>query len=290
VYSTAFCSRPFPGERNTRAVHYKVALPPRDCILPQLRLKQCMQVLGIIPARYASTRFPGKPLALIAGKPLIQWVVERCQQAKSLSEVIVATDDTRIWEVAQGFCRAEMTVPDHPSGTDRIAEVAARCECDAVVNIQGDEPLIDPAVIDAVAGALKDELMSTAAVPIRSAEEYDNPNVVKVVVNAAARALYFSRRTVPYLREAASRSVSEQLAAFPFLKHLGIYGYRRDTLLKLIRLPVSPLENAEKLEQLRALENGIPIAVIRTDYDSVGVDIPADVKRVEMILKTNGQL
>jgi 3-deoxy-manno-octulosonate cytidylyltransferase (CMP-KDO synthetase) len=249
-----------------------------------------MQVLGIIPARYASTRFPGKPLALIAGKPLIQWVVEACQQAKSLSEVIVATDDTRIWEVAQGLCRAEMTVPDHPSGTDRIAEVAARCECDAVVNIQGDEPLIDPAVIDAVAGALKEEPMSTAAAPIRSAEEYDNPNVVKVVVNAAARALYFSRRTVPYLREAASRSVSEQLAAFPFLKHLGIYGYRRDTLLKLIRLPVSPLENAEKLEQLRALENGIPIAVIRTDYDSVGVDIPADVKRVEMILKTNGQL
>ena len=125
-----------------------------------------MKVVGIIPARYASTRFPGKPLALIAGKPLIQHVVERCQQAKSLTEVIVATDDTRIWEVAQNFCRAEMTRADHPSGSDRIAEVAARCACDAVVNIQGDEPLIDPAVIDAVAGALAHAEMSTAATPI----------------------------------------------------------------------------------------------------------------------------
>ena len=229
-------------------------------------------------------------MALIGGKTLIQRVVERCQQAKSLSEVIVATDDTRIWEVAQNFCRAEMTEPDHPSGTDRIAEVAARCRCDGVVNIQGDEPLIDPAVIDGVANRLKTEEMSTAAVPIKSYEEYENPNVVKVVVNAAGRALYFSRRTVPYLREAASRSVSEQLAAFPFLKHLGLYGYRRETLLRLVKLPVSPLEDAEKLEQLRALENGIPIAVIRTDYESVGVDVPGDVKRVEKLLKLNGQL
>src|SRR5213595_4040751 len=116
-----------------------------------------MKILGLIPARYASTRFPGKPLALIAGKPLIQHVVERCQKAKTLSEVIVATDDTRIWEVAQSFCRVEMTSPDHPSGSDRIAEVAARCECDAVVNIQGDEPLIEPAIIDAVARALGNE-------------------------------------------------------------------------------------------------------------------------------------
>src|SRR5215469_13555516 len=122
-----------------------------------------MKIIGIIPARFASTRFPGKPLALIAGKPLIQHVVERCQQAKSLSEVIVATDDTRIWEVAQNFCRAEMTTPEHPSGSDRIAEVAANCQCDGVVNIQGDEPLIEAAVIDAVAGALKQEEMSTAA-------------------------------------------------------------------------------------------------------------------------------
>lgn len=244
-----------------------------------------MNVIGIIPARYASTRFPGKPLALIAGKPLIRHVVERCQQARCLSEVIVATDDTRIWEVAQTFCRAEMTAPEHPSGSDRIAEVAARSACDAVVNIQGDEPLMDPAVIDAVAGALAHTEISTAATAITSPEDYGSPNVVKVVVSAAGHALYFSRRAIPYVRDAASGSANEQLAAFPFLKHLGIYGYRRETLLRLVRFPVSPLEQAEKLEQLRALENGIPIAVVQVDYDSVGVDVPADVARVEQLLK-----
>ena len=243
-----------------------------------------VKIIGVIPARYASTRFPGKPLALIAGKPLIQHVVEQCQRAKSLSEVIVATDDTRIWELAQNFCRAEMTLPDHPSGSDRIAEVAARCDCDAIVNIQGDEPLIDPAVIDTVAGALVGNEMSTAATPIMNLTELDNPNVVKVVVNAAGRALYFSRRTIPYLREAASRPASEQLAAFPFLKHLGIYGYQRETLLRLVKFPVAPLENAEKLEQLRALENGISIAVVKVDYDSIGVDMPEDVARVEALI------
>jgi 3-deoxy-manno-octulosonate cytidylyltransferase (CMP-KDO synthetase) len=243
-----------------------------------------MKVLGIIPARYASTRFPGKPLAMIAGKPLLQHVVERCLQATSLSEVIVATDDTRIWEVAQNFCRVEMTAPDHPSGTDRVAEVAARCACDAVVNIQGDEPLIDPGLVDDVAAALEQEEMSTAAAPILDPEEYGNPNVVKVVVNAAGCALYFSRRTVPYLREAASRSVSEQLAAFPFLKHLGIYGYRRDLLQRLVQWPVSALEQAERLEQLRALENGVRIAVVRTNSVGIGVDRPEDVARAEQLL------
>ena len=243
-----------------------------------------MKIIGIIPARFASTRFPGKPLALIAGKPLIQHVVEQCQRAKTLSEVIVATDDTRIWEVAQDFCRVEMTRPDHPSGSDRIAEVAERCDADAILNIQGDEPLIDPNVVDAVARALGQNEMSTAATPVRNPDEYDNPNVVKVVVNTAGQALYFSRRTIPYVREAASRPVPEQLAAFPFLKHLGIYGYRRGTLLRLVKFPVSPLENAEKLEQLRALENGIGIAVVKVDYDSIGVDLPEDVARVEKIL------
>jgi 3-deoxy-manno-octulosonate cytidylyltransferase (CMP-KDO synthetase) len=243
-----------------------------------------MKILGIIPARYGSSRFPGKPLALIAGKPLIQHVVERCQRASSLVEVVVATDDTRIWEVAQNFCRAEMTSPDHPSGSDRIAEVAARCPCDAVLNIQGDEPLIAPAVIDAVAGALARAEMSTAATLINHPEDLDNPNVVKVVVSSSGRALYFSRRTIPYVRDAARRSATEQLAAFPFLKHLGIYGYKRESLLRLIKFPVSPLEQAEKLEQLRALENGIPIAVVKVKYDSIGVDVPADVKRVEELL------
>jgi 3-deoxy-manno-octulosonate cytidylyltransferase (CMP-KDO synthetase) len=243
-----------------------------------------MNIIGVIPARYGSTRFPGKPLALIAGKPLIQHVVERCRAAKTLSEVVVATDDPRIRDVASQFCRVEMTSPNHPSGSDRIAEVASRVPADALVNIQGDEPLIDPTVIDAVAGALAEAEMSTAATPVRNAEDYDNPNVVKVVVNRAGLALYFSRRTIPYLREAANGSVSEQMAAFPFLKHLGIYGYRRETLLRLVGFPVSGLEAAEKLEQLRALENGIPIAVVRVNYDSIGVDTPDDVARVESLL------
>lgn len=242
-------------------------------------------ILGIIPARYASSRFPGKPLAKIGGKPLLQHVVERCRQSKSLTEVIVATDDDRIADFAEKFCRVEMTSPDHPSGTDRAAEVARRHPCDAVINIQGDEPMIDPAVIDAVARGLAHAPMSTAATPIKDPAEYDNPNVVKVVANLVERALYFSRRTIPYVRDAASGSGTEQLAAFPFLKHIGIYGYRRDTLLKLVGFPPSPLERAEKLEQLRALENGIELAVVRVDYDSVGVDVPEDVARVEAWLK-----
>ncbi len=243
-----------------------------------------MRILGIIPARYASTRFPGKPLALIARKPLIQHVVERCKQAKSLAEVIVATDDERIRKVAQHFCRVEMTSPDHPSGTDRIAEIIHRTPCDAAVNIQGDEPLVDPKVVDTVAQALSKAPMSTAATLLKDPTEYENPNVVKVVVNSAGRALYFSRRTIPYLRDAVNSPVAEQLMAFPFLKHLGIYGYRRETLLRLVKIPVSPLEQAEKLEQLRALENGIEIAVVQVAYESVGVDVPADVGRVEKLM------
>ena len=243
-----------------------------------------MKILGVIPARYASSRFPGKPLALIAGKPLIQHVVERCQKAQMLAEVIVATDDERIRRVAAQFCRVEMTSAAHPSGSDRIAEVAGRCPAEGILNIQGDEPLIEPAVIDRVAELIAREPMSTAASPLSNPADYDNPNIVKVVVNRAGHALYFSRRTIPYLRAAASRSVSEQLAAFPFLKHLGIYGYQRETLLQLVQWPVSPLEEAEKLEQLRALENGVRIAVATVAYDSVGVDVPEDVGRVERLL------
>ena len=244
-----------------------------------------MRILGVIPARFAATRFPGKPLALIAGKPLIQRVIEQCRKAKSLSEVIVATDDARIRDAVQPFCRVEMTAPDHPSGTDRIAEVATRLDCEALVNIQGDEPLIDPRVIDAVAHALQGSEISTAATPIRHPHEYLSPNVVKLVVNRAGQALYFSRRTIPYVRDAANGPAQEQMAAFPFLKHLGIYGYRRETLLRLVQFPVSSLERAEKLEQLRALENGIAIAVVQVEYDSIGVDLPEDVQRVEEILR-----
>jgi 3-deoxy-manno-octulosonate cytidylyltransferase (CMP-KDO synthetase) len=248
-------------------------------------MKENALILGVIPARYGSTRFPGKPLVLINGKPLIQHVVERCRRAGSLSDIVVATDDERIRAVASEFCRVEMTSENHPSGLDRIAEVAARVECDAVVNIQGDEPLIDPTVIDAVADALRECEMSTAATPMRQMADFQNPNVVKVVVNAFGRALYFSRRTIPYVRDAASGSEEEQLAAFPFLKHLGIYGYRRETLLGLVKHPLSPLERAERLEQLRALEIGLQIAVVRVEYDSVGVDAPEDIERVERLLE-----
>ena len=244
-----------------------------------------MKTIGIIPARYASTRFPGKPLVLIAGKPLVQHVVERCREAQSLEDVIVATDDERIAKVAREFCAVEMTRADHPSGTDRIAEVAARLDCDAVVNVQGDEPLIPATVIDAVAGALTDAEMTTAATPVSNITEYSDPNAVKVVVSIEGRALYFSRRTIPFIRDLAEESPEQQLAAFPFLKHLGIYGYRRDTLKRLVEFAPSPLEQVERLEQLRALENGIGIAVCTVNYDTVGVDVPEDVQRVEALLR-----
>lgn len=245
-----------------------------------------MKLLGIIPARFGSTRFPGKPLHLIAGQPLLRHVVERCARARSLAEVIVATDDERIANVARRFATVEMTRADHPSGTDRVAEVVARRACDGAVNIQGDEPLMDPAVIDAVAGCLASAPMSTAATPLKGLDELDNPNVVKVVVSLGGRALYFSRRTIPYLRDFAARPAAEQFAGFPFLKHLGIYGYRRDTLLRLVGLPVSALEQAERLEQLRALENDLPLAVVRVAHDSVGVDTPEDAARVEALLRS----
>ena len=247
-----------------------------------------MKTVGIIPARYASTRFPGKPLVLVAGQLLVGRVVDRARQARRLSEVIVATDDDRIRAAVAPFCRVEMTSPAHQTGTERVAEVAGRLDCEAVVNIQGDEPLIDPALIDRVADALAQAELSTAAVALRDPADYDNPNVVKVVVSATGRALYFSRRTIPYLREAADRSVNEQLAAFAFRKHLGIYGYRRGALLRLVRLPVSPLEAAEKLEQLRALENDLPILVVSADQEGIGVDVPSDVARAEALLRAAG--
>ena len=214
----------------------------------------------------------------------MQHVVERCREATSLTEVIVATDDERIAEVAREFCSVEMTRTDHLSGTDRIAEVAARRDCAAVVNVQGDEPLIAPEVIDAVAGALSEAEMTTAATLVNNISDYSDPNVVKVVVSAAGRALYFSRRTIPFVRDMAEESPEQQLQAFPFLKHLGIYGYRCEALRRLVEFPPSPLEQTERLEQLRALENGIEIAVCPVEYEAIGVDVPEDVQRVEALL------
>lgn len=243
-----------------------------------------MKIVGIIPARYASTRFPGKSLAPIAGKPLILWVIEQCQKASSLAEIVVATDNEYIAEIASKQARVELTRGDHPSGTDRIAEVAARLECDGVVNIQGDEPLIQPTVIDQVAEALNESEMSTAATPIHSIEDYSDPNVVKVVLDRQSKALYFSRRSIPYLRDQADTPLTVQIEQFPFLKHLGIYAFRTKTLQKIVQLPVSELEKAERLEQLRAIDNGIGIKVVTVEYDSIGVDTPEDVAKVEKLL------
>ena len=247
-------------------------------------------IVGIIPARYASTRFPGKPLHVIGGKPLIQHVVERCRESARLTDVIVATDDRRIAEVTGKFCRTEMTRGDHPSGTDRIAEVAGRLgdEVGGIVNIQGDEPLIDPGVIDAVAVKLEEFEMSTAAVRISDGAALSNPNIVKVVMGAGGRALYFSRSMIPYVRDHGGAQADKLVEQVSFFHHLGIYGYRRTVLENLVQLPVSVLEEVEKLEQLRALEAGISIGVVVTARRSIGVDTPEDAELVEKLLAQNG--
>jgi len=240
-----------------------------------------MQILGVIPARYQSSRFPGKPLADMGGKSLIERVVDQCRQSRQLADVIVATDDERIREHVSRFCRVEMTSSEHPSGTDRVAEVMERHpDYEGAINIQGDEPMIDPSVIDQVAMALEVAPMTTAATPIVREDDYENVHVNKVILNQASQAIYFSRRTIPCVRDDLNRPVGDQLKAYPFLKHLGIYGYRRDTLLQLVQWPVSALEQAEKLEQLRALDHGIPIHVSVVDYESIGVDTPEDLQQV----------
>lgn len=242
------------------------------------------RTLGVIPARYAAQRFPGKPLALIAGKPLVQRVYEQARQARSLDEVVVATDDTRILEAVENFGgTAVLTSPDCPSGTDRAAEVARQHACDLVVNIQGDEPLMKPAMIDQLVTGMQASpafVMGTLARPVESAEVWSNPNVVKVVFGVNGNALYFSRCPVPFGRDAGGGFVAGQSH-----KHIGIYAYRRDFLLKFVTLPQSLLEKTEKLEQLRALENGFGIRVWVTPHDSIGVDRPEDVELVEEILR-----
>lgn len=243
------------------------------------------RTLGVIPARYGAQRFPGKPLAMIAGKPLVQRVYEQAIQATTLDEVIVATDDTRILEAVESFGgTAVMTAADCPSGTDRAAAVARDHPCDLVVNIQGDEPLLRPAMIDQLVRGMTeapDIPMGTLARPIVAADVWANPNVVKVVCGTTGNALYFSRRPIPYAREAGGEFVSGQAH-----KHIGIYAYRRDFLLRFVTLAPTPLERTEKLEQLRALENGFAIRVWVTPFDSIGVDTPEDVKLVEEILGT----
>jgi 3-deoxy-manno-octulosonate cytidylyltransferase (CMP-KDO synthetase) len=235
-------------------------------------------VLGIIPARFASARFPGKPIAPLAGKPMIQHVWERARRARLVGELIVATDDERIRDAALAFgATVVLTRSGHASGTDRAAEAAAGTGAEIVVNIQGDEPLIDPDAIDMAISTLLDDpacQMATLKKRILTPEEVQNPNVVKVATRQDGYALYFSRAPIPYNRGGGA----------VYWKHIGLYVYRRALLLGYSSLAPGVLEDAERLEQLRALENGIPIRVAETTYETIGVDTPADLAAVERLL------
>jgi 3-deoxy-manno-octulosonate cytidylyltransferase (CMP-KDO synthetase) len=250
--------------------------------------------VAIIPARYASSRLPGKPLIEISGKPMILRVVERARQAPSIGRVIVATDDARVFRaVTDAGFDAMMTSPDHATGADRVAEVAATLDAEIVVNVQGDEPLIEPETIEAaVAPLLADPalVMSTTCEPIESAEDALKSSVVKVVVDRDGFALYFSRNPIPFPRAAVLEhgSVKSALRAQPellkaFKKHTGLYAYRREFLLKYSALPPTPLEQSEMLEQLRALDHGYKIKVVAVAHRSIGVDTPEDLELVQRL-------
>ena len=240
-----------------------------------------MKIVCVIPARYASTRLPGKPLADIAGKPMVVRTYERALLAKKPSEVIVAVDDERVLSAVQSAGgKAVMTAKNHPTGTDRLAEVAEKFpDADVIINIQGDEPLIDPQIIDALAQVFVDDeslQMATVKTPMTE-EEKNKPGNVKVVTDKNEFALYFSRSLIPYPRENTGVTV---------YKHIGIYGYRRDFLLQYAKMQPTPLEQTESLEQLRALENGYKIKVITTDKHFVGVDTPEDLAEVNKIYQS----
>ncbi len=240
-----------------------------------------MAIIGVIPSRWGSSRFPGKPLEPILGKPLVLWVVEAAKRAKRLDRVIVATDDERIYRAVSPVCEVAMTPSELPSGTDRVAVAAKANPEDIVINIQGDEPLMDPALIDALADRMlrTGEEMATAACPIQSLEQLNARTVVKVVLRSDDSALYFSRLPIPCRRDG-----EPDLASGLYWRHLGIYAYRGDFLTRLIKTPPCPLETTESLEQLRALWLGGRIGVIRCHDEGVGVDTPEDVKVVEALL------
>jgi len=247
-----------------------------------------MTTVAIIPARYGATRLPGKPLADIGGKPLIQWVVERAGCCRRIDRVVVATDDRRILDAVLAFGgEAMMTSPSCASGSDRIAETLDRIECDLVVNVQGDEPMMASETIDLAIEALEndpDSQVSTAAVAIHDRAEYESPHAVKVVTDGRGYALYFSRSPIPNRSRTGPdvpKAGSQPLWGF---KHLGLYVYRRQALLDFVSWPPSHLEQIEKLEQLRFLDHGYRVRVVETPYDSVGVDTPEDLDRVRALL------
>ena len=255
------------------------------------------KVLAVIPARWASTRFPGKPITEILGKPMVRWVLEQVQKASLVSKVVVATDDQRICDAVHKFGgEVVMTSPNHESGTDRVAEVAKNTECDIVVNVQGDEPLIPPDNIDLVIKSLlnsPDFAVSTLMIAIRSYNEMFDPNICKVVVDSKGRALYFSRSPVPYDRDSwpdGGHAIKDDGANSEVLgyKHIGMYAYSKSFLLQFSKLKTSRLENLEKLEQLRILDNGYSIQVIETNQNSISVDRPEDLGVVkQLMIKTS---
>lgn len=243
-----------------------------------------MKYIGIIPARYASTRFPGKPLAMLCGQPVIQRVYEKV--ADALTEAYVATDDSRIYDAVVGFGgKAVMTRADHKSGTDRIEEAVEKIggDFDVVVNVQGDEPFIHKSQIDTLCRCFDDPStqIATLGKPFETMDAVENPNSPKIVTDNSGFALYFSRSVIPFVRGVDR---NEWLSSYPYLKHLGIYAYRRNVLAEITRLPQSPLELAESLEQLRWLQNGYRIRVGVTDVETIGIDTPADLARAEQFL------
>jgi len=243
---------------------------------------------AIIPARYASTRFPGKPLALINGRPMIEHVCKRVAKAETVDRVIVATDDQRIEAAVRNFGgEVMMTRADHPTGTDRLAEVAAQLDCKLIVNVQGDEPLIEPQMIDQAGAPLQVDSnlqMGTLASRIVDIEDFYNPNVVKVVRDNQGLALYFSRAPIPWPRDLTRERLAQSLSEVALFRHIGLYVYRRDFLLRYPLLPKTPLEALENLEQLRALEHGTKLFVAETECPCHGVDTPEDLERVSHLM------
>jgi len=250
-----------------------------------------MNIVAIVPSRYASSRFPGKPLAMIGGKSMVQRVYERVSKVKSIQQTIVATDDKRIFDHVNSFGgNVQMTGDHHESGTDRCAEVATSLkDVDLIINVQGDEPFLNPGQIELLIEqlkGLKNSGIATLAKSIHSESELQNPSVVKVVLNRKNKALYFSRSIIPHLRgKAVKTHLDQQL----FYKHIGIYGFYRTTLLELARLEMTKLEKAESLEQLRWLENGYEIQVGITEEETMGIDTVEDLERAELYLKGIGE-